>query len=436
MSFTQELSMVPRFGLEVSPALISFAEMLMLPYPAMLPVIEEELSTNSALERLDNDVECPICRGAWRSRCPVCSVSAPATGAGVNQYAGEFSDITELESDSRALLRAVRLETSADPAIVDYLIESLDQHGLLDRSCEQLAAELGVNESIVSHVLEVIRRTGPPGVGAASISECLLLQLDALRLGDDQAAMARAVITAHLPALAKGYFASIASALGATPAEVRQVLDLIRKRLRPYPAFDGHAAVVRSYVVPDVVVRRHAEIAGEFTVDLVEPALTRLGVRPRARSGEARAQEADARGSVPQARSFLTQLRDRWETLRRVAECAVQRQKDFLVEGPAAFKPLTRAEVAATLDLHESTVSRTVADKYALLPDRTIVPLSTFFGASGGIDAKIRELLESADGRVSDQRLANLMCEAGYPIARRTVAKHRACLGITSTSLR
>ena len=118
-------------------------------------------------------------------------------------------------------------------------------------------------------------------------------------------------------------------------------------------------------------MREHDEIPGEFTVDLVEPALTRLRVRPATdAAGSADAATVAADASVSQARSFIAQLGDRWETLRRVAECAIERQKEFLVGGAAALKPLTRAEVAAELDLHESTVSRTVADKYALLPDR------------------------------------------------------------------
>ena len=434
MSLTCELSMVPRFGLEVSPALVSFAELLMLPYPAMQLVIEEELCNNAALERLDTG-ECPVCQGAWPTRCPVCSVALIGVGSGSHQRLGASTDAAAAESDTQALLRAVRMETEAtDTAIVEYLVDSLDRHGLLDRSCPELAAELGVDESAVSHVLDVIRRAGPPGVGATSITECLLLQLQALGLQGDVVELAQAVIAGHLPALAKGHFTSIASALDVAPAEIKRVLELIRHRLLPHPAFDGNATTAACYVVPDIVVRHHREIAGEFTVDLVEPAVTRLSVRPIG-SGHATATTA-ASGSVRQARSFLAQLRDRWETLRRVAKCAVARQKGFLVDGAVALKPLTRAEVAAELDLHESTVSRTVADKYALLPDRTIVPLTRFFSASGGVDGELRKLLESADSPVSDQRLADQLRDAGYPIARRTVAKHRARLGITAASLR
>jgi RNA polymerase sigma-54 factor len=434
LSFALEMAMAPRVGLEVSPALVAFSEMLILPCAAMQAVVENELCANGALERLDAG-DCPICRGTWRARCPVCSV--PTGGGTVNRFADVAARVAS-EPEIHALLRAVRMEIgAADAPIAECLVDSLDEHGLLDRSCAEIAAQLGVAEPVVARVLDVIRSCGPPGVGATSIPECLLLQLDALDLDDVCTRLARAVITDHLPALASGHFTSIARALGVSRAQIKQVLDLIRRRLRPYPAFTGNVPARPCYVVPDVVVREHDEIAGAFTVELVEAALTRLGIRqgPRHKAGSPSPPNA-AEDSVPRAKAFLAQLHDRWETLRRVAEYTVQRQQEFLVDGATALKPLTRAEVAAALDLHESTVSRAVADKYALLPDRTIVPLSRFFGVSGGVDGELRKLLESADGPMSDQRLADRLREAGYPIARRTVAKHRARLGFTAAPLR
>jgi len=425
LSFTLELAIVPRLGLEVSPALIAFTEMLMLPYQAMQSVVEDELSANPALERLDPG-ECPICRGVWRTRCPVCAVPADR-GAGAGGRCGG-AEPTVAEPDTEVLRRAVRLETAfADAAVVDHVIDSLDEHGLLDRSPARIAAEIGVPEPAVARVLAAVRQCGPPGVGATGVVECLLLQLDALGRDDELARLTRAVIADHLPALARGHFSAIARALGTSRAQVQEVLELIRQRLRPYPAFDGTAPTPASYVVPDVVVRRNEEVGDGFVVELVEPALTRLRVRrgiPRRSSAE-----------VSQARSFLGQLRDRWVTLRRVAEYTVLRQQDFLRCGAPALTPLTRAEVAAALGLHESTVSRAIADKYALLPDATIVPLADFFG-TGGVDGELRRLLESADGPMSDQALADRLRSAGYPIARRTVAKHRARLGYTTVPLR
>ena len=120
----------------------------------------------------------------------------------------------------------------------------------------------GSTNRLVAHVVGVIRRCGPPGVGATSISECLLFQLDALGLDDDAGRGSPGRSSRdHLPALARGHFALIATALGVSRTEIQQVLDLIRQRLRPYPAFDGNAPEVSCYVVPDVVVREHDEVA-------------------------------------------------------------------------------------------------------------------------------------------------------------------------------
>ena len=422
MSFALEMAMAPRVSLEVSPAQVAFSELLMLPWAAMQAAVERELCTNPALERLDGG-DCPLCRGTWRTRCPACSPSSGRSAAAPVRTFADPGERGARESDVTTLRREVVLETTAaEVPIAECLVDSLDEHGLLDRPCSQIAADLDVSEAAVARVLEVVRRCGPPGVGAESLTQCLLLQLDALEPEDPRTPLARRVIANHLPALGRGHFASIARALDVPRAEVEQVLALIRRRLRPYPAFDGNTAAVSSYVVPDVVVREHGEIAGAFTVELVEPAVTRLGVR--APSGAA--------AEASRARSFLGQLRDRWDTLRRIAEYAVERQREFLMDGPAALKPLTRAEAAAALGLHESTVSRAVADKFALLPDMSIVPLARFFGVSGGLDGQLRRLLESADAPMSDQRLADRLREAGYPVARRTVAKHRARLGFAS----
>ncbi|SFR29839.1 RNA polymerase, sigma 54 subunit, RpoN/SigL [Lentzea waywayandensis] len=423
MSIALEMRMAPRLGLEVSPAMVVFGELLMLPYPAMQFLIDDELSANAALERTDTE-ECPLCRGAWRARCPVCTVRADRAGG---PSMAEARDVAVAEPDTHALLRAVRAEIgTSDAAVVEYVIGSLDEHGLLDQSCAQLAVELGVAEPLVARAVDVIRRTGPPGVGAFTVAECLLLQLDALCLQDELVPLARAVINDHLPALAKGRFAAIATALGVSRGSIRQVLELIRLRLRPYPAFDGNSAATASHVVPDMIVRAHDEIDGEVVVELVEPAMNRLAIR-RCGRGD---------GTASRAHSFLAQLHDRWATLRGVAECAVEHQKEFLLYGGAALAPLTRASVAGELGLHESTVSRAVADKYVLLPDRTVVPLSRFFGVSGGLDEELRRLLVSAAGPVSDQHLTELLREAGYSVARRTVAKHRARLGFAAASLR
>ena len=416
MSVTFEFAMTPRFGLEVSPALIAFSEMLMLPCAALRDVVEDELSANAELERLEPG-ECPICRGSWTARCPLCAVPA-RTRTADDPPTGPPTCPTPT-ADVQALRRLVHAEIpAADGALADYLIDSLDHHGLFDQSSAEMAADLAMPEDRVAGVVAAIRRCGPPGLGATGVAECLLLQLDALHLPDD--ALARAVIADHLAALGRGHFAAIAETLGTTREAVRAVLDLIRRRLRPYPAFDGAGATGPAYVVPDVVIQPDGD---GFRVELVEAAVTRLRARPGG-PGSAR-----PGCSWPSCATGGT-------TLRRVTEHVADRQRAFLARGAAHLVPLTRAEVATALGLHESTVSRAVADKYVLMPDG---PPSRWRRSSRTAAAPTRRcagILHAAHGRLSDQQLADRLRDAGYPMARRTVAKHRARLGFASAALR
>lgn len=177
MSVTFELAMAPRFGLEVSPALIAFGELLMLPCAALHDLVEDELDANAELERLEPG-DCPICRGGWTARCPLCGVPALKRTA---EDPRPSRDVPDTDSDVQALRCLVRAEVSAaDGALADYLIDSLDHHGLFDQTTVELAADLGMPEDRVAGVAAVIRRCGPPGVGATGVAECLLLQLDAL----------------------------------------------------------------------------------------------------------------------------------------------------------------------------------------------------------------------------------------------------------------
>ena len=386
--------MAPRFGLEVSPALVSFAEMLMLPFAAMQSVIEEELCSNSALERVDAG-ECPICRGEWRTRCPVCSVPASGSSSGADAPRRRAGRSAAAEPDTDALLRAVRMETRPPTR----RSPSTSSTASTSTGCWTARAPTSPPSSASRRRPSRRCWTSSAGSGRpasappASPSACCCSWTPRPRRG--AAALARAVITDHLPALAQGPLH-----LHRGRARSRPRRDQAGPRAHPAPAaavsgVRRQRAPGRGYVVPDVVVREHDEIPGEFIVDLVEPALTRLGVRAT-RRGAVPGRRAGAR--CPRARSFLAQLQTAGRPCGGSPSARSSGSRSSWSAGRRRCKPLTRAEVAAELDLHESTVSRAVADKYALLPDRTIVPLSRFFGASGGRRRRTAKLLESADG--------------------------------------
>ena len=242
MSFALEMAMAPRVSLEVSPALVVFGELLTLPCAAMESVVEGELArTPRWSASTPATARSAEARGGLGARCARASPSRERAAGSSRPPTGAAA-----EPDTQALLHAVRMETgAADAAIAEHLVDSLDEHGLLDRSCAQIAADLGVAEAAVARVLDVIRalraargrRVQPVRVPTAAAGRPRTSTTTGRRL-------TRAVIADHLPALARGHFTSIAKALGVSRAEVQQVLDLIRRRLRPYPAFDGNAPAV------------------------------------------------------------------------------------------------------------------------------------------------------------------------------------------------
>jgi RNA polymerase sigma-54 factor len=438
-----EYQLESRMSLHASPALIAASEMLELPWHALEAVVQEALDQNPALVRLDA-AECAVCQDRWPARCPACSPQGspsrrPGDSGSAAVHPGPERPAPQTDADT--LLAMVRMAVRpSDVAIAEYVIASLDDHGRLDAEPAEIAAALDTNESSVLRVLAAVRENGPPGVAATSAAECLLLQLDGLELVDEATkALACRVIGGHLPALARGHLASIASVLGVDQQCVAEVLRLIRERLRPYPAFEGGSPQPRACVVPDLIIRKRPEAPDELTVELVEPRRLRLGITP----GFARRLEqpglGDAgqlRGRLAEARQLLGQLRDRWETLRKVATYTVDRQRDFVREGPSGLLPLTRAEVAEALALHQSTVSRATAGKYAMLPSGRIVPLAAFYSASGGLAEELRRMVGDEDRPLSDEELAAELRARGHAIARRTVTKYRLKLGIPAAAQR
>ena len=432
-----------RMDLGISPALVAASEMLELSSLALESMVEEVLAQNPVLERLDV-AECAVCGDRWPTRCPVCaSPGSPSRLPGSLATAvtpNPRLDHPAPETDADILLDAVRLAVrQSDVRIAEYVVASLDHHGRLDQSPGDIAKALATDQDAVLRVLAAVRENGPPGVGATTAAECLLLQLDALDLDEVVYDLARSVIAEHLPALAKGHFAAIASALGVDQQRVVQVLHLIREQLLPYPAFEGSAPPSNSRVVPEVIIRERSDAPGEFDVELVEPRRMRVGISPNYLQLVEKPSPNEAsqlRSLVFEARSLLGQLRDRWETLRLVTTCTVERQKDFLRNGSRALRPLTRAEVAASLGLHESIVSRAVSGRYAMLPSDKIVPMSTFFSSSGGLAEELKRIVTSERQPLSDEEVAARLCLLGYSAARRTVTKYRNKLGIPAAGQR
>ncbi len=283
----------------------------------------------------------------------------------------------------------------------------------------------------------------PLGVGARDLTECLTLQLRALNRSEAQA-IAILIVKQHLDALAKRDYKKLSAATGADETLLREAQALI-VRCEPKPG-RPFARTDQQIVVPDVIVRK----AGRgFKVTLnadVMPKLRINDVYAQALRGQRGAGELSVR--LQEARWFVKNIKQRFDTILRVSTAIVERQRNFFSHGAIAMRPLVLREIADELGLHESTISRVTTAKYMATPFGTF-ELKYFFGSSlateaGGnasstaVRALIRQLVtaESQDNPWSDNQLASMLAEQGITVARRTVAKYREALRIAPANLR
>jgi RNA polymerase sigma-54 factor len=252
----------------------------------------------------------------------------------------------------------------------------------------------------------------------------------------------------HFRELAHRRYREIARGLELTPRRVETEWEFIRATLHPYPAhgFDGGAsslAPAATPVRPDVVIRRSAT---GYAAEVVERNRYVLRVNAEylwarkhlARLRQDEATRAHIRKHVDQAQAFIAALRQRWDTMQRVSDALIEMQCDFLEYGQSALKPLTRADVARRIGLHESTVSRATDGKYVLLPNGQAASFDDFFDASLPAKKALLDVIgeENAERPFSDEQLMRILRRKGIEIARRTIAKYREELGVLPSRMR
>ena len=352
---------------------------------------------------------------------------------------------------------ALTQATPRDAALVTALVDELDDNGYLGVSLEELAAlfppELEIDADELRSALGLLQSFDPAGVGARNISECLCLQLrvpdlDCLPEARDAEvlALARQISAQHLPLLGARDYAKLRKALGCNDDQLRAAQSLIR-RLDPRPG-SRYSSPAADYVVPDVIVRKAGT---QWRAMLNGEAMPRLRINQmyaQILKSERSSAHPGLSSQLQEARWLIRNVQQRFDTILRVAQAIVDRQQGFLNHGEVAMRPLVLREIADTLGLHESTISRVTTQKYMLTPLGTF-ELKYFFGShvateTGGaasstaIRALIKQLIGAEDPTqpLSDSQLAQTLGEQGIVVARRTVAKYREALKIPPVSLR
>ncbi|MBM6926813.1 RNA polymerase factor sigma-54 [Pseudoflavonifractor phocaeensis] len=334
------------------------------------------------------------------------------------------------------------------PEVVEagaFLVESLNANGWLDEPLEDLAVGYGCPLALMEEALKVVQSLEPAGVGARDLSECLRLQL-IRRTPVNQLAVR--IVESQLDALSKSRYGLIARALKAAPEEVRAACELIRT-LNPRPGTGFAAREHLTYINPDIIVVSFPDHFELLTNDYYFPHLGISGYYTRLlKESDDQQVKEYLTGKVRQAKWMVHAIEQRRSTLMSCASCILDLQEAFFRQGPGHLVPMSLADVAGHIGVHESTVSRAVKDKY-IQCSMGVYPLSYFFsrglGASAGGEetaspdaakALLKKLIAGEDKRkpLSDQKLCELMSAQGCVLSRRTVAKYRDELHIPSTT--
>jgi len=339
-----------------------------------------------------------------------------------------------------------------DCVLVGLLIDELDDHGYLSTPISEiltiLPAELDVDADELKAALCLLQSFDPPGVGAQSLSECLLLQLrQRSETGGTAAevlACAQEVAASQLALLATGNLNRLREALG-VPMPVLRAAHALLLQLEPRPARNW-AGTPADYVTPDVVVRKQR---GRWTA-MLNPAVVPK-VRINAVYEELLAQTTvspELQAQLQQAQGLVKSVNQRFVTILKVAQAIVDQQTAYFEKGVAGMRPMVLRDIALQLGLHESTISRATRHKYAQTP-WGVIELKQFFGSALQTEdgdstsaAAVRSLIaklvseEPPHKPLSDSKIADRLAEQGVVIARRTVAKYREAAGIEPAILR
>ncbi len=454
LRLTQQLTMTPQLQQAI--------RLLQLPVMELQTQIQEALEENVMLEveeptggedPVEGDGEAELAEvetasdGDWQDTQP--------TGLSDTSYQGsdfsgpqEYVDRSE-ETLQDHLLWQLELE-NFDPRttiIGQAIIDAVNDDGYLtddlDTIRTTLAPEVLADVDEVEAVLSLVQRLDPAGIGARSVSECVLLQLRQLERDTPGLKLAKQIAAEYLELVADHQLAALKRRLQANDEALDHALALVRAcHPRPGASINAPAA---EYIVPDVFVRK---VDGRWIVELNASVAPQLRVNQAYAGSLGRSGEYDIlRAQLQEARWLIRSLEIRNDTMLRVATTIVQRQHEFLEHGEELMKPMVLRDVAEAVEMHESTISRVTTSKYMHTP-RGVFEFRHFFSShlassegdqsSTAVRAKIRRLIsqEDAGKPLSDNRLAKILADEGIKVARRTVAKYREAMKIPSSSER
>jgi len=336
--------------------------------------------------------------------------------------------------------------SASDRKAAELIIGNIDDNGFLQSTPEEMALNSGIPKEDFEKTLVLIQGFHPRGVGARDLRECLLMQL---KQEGKENILEYKIVSEHMEDLGRRRFPEIARRMGTSVEDVQKAADNIG-RLNPRPG-QVFAAAPQNYVLPDVTVER---VDGDYQVTLNDEQIPHLRISNLYKDiiASGNTQSSDIRNyirdKIRSGKFLIRSIHQRQQTISNIANQIVSRQRDFLEHGPSYLKPMTMAEVAEAVGVHETTVSRAVSGKYMATP-QGIFEMKYFFTpgyqtATGeslsntSVKEAILDLVKRENGNqpLSDNEIVEILSERGIPIARRTVAKYRTELNILPSHMR
>lgn len=329
--------------------------------------------------------------------------------------------------------------------ICKYIIANLDSKGYLECSLDIICEKLHINRELCNKCLKVVQSLEPCGVGARNLVECLLLQVDRKGLSDT---FLKEIISNYLPQLAESKITYIAKELGISPLEVQRISDLI-KTLEPKPSRGFSEGEDIGYIIPDAYIRK---INNEYIIIMNDNILPKLNINKVYKEVINMSNDKVAidyvKDKINNAIFLIKSIESRKNTLYKVLQEILSFQYEYFQLGDQYLKPMTIKSIANTLELHESTVSRAIRDKYIALNDGKIKKIKELFTNSlnvnneelstNNIKKMLKEVIDKEDKRkpLSDSAISEILNARGVSISRRTVAKYREEMEIKSSTRR
>jgi RNA polymerase sigma-54 factor len=425
--------------------------------------INRALNENPALV-IKEEKHCPTCNHLLHEGqiCPICSrprttpdnesiVFMSARGEFVPKSSNSEDEIftdenmgsEEISLEEYVLRQIISDLKEEEQIIAAYILNQLDEDGFFMEDMNDVASYYHVPISTIEGIKKIIQKADPIGIASASPGEAIQIQLEDLRENGEVPDTYLKIADQFLNLVLKKQYKEISQELKIPIQEVIDAADYFSKNLNPYPT-RAHWGTFRQpsseknqvYSNPDVIISHlNNDPTQSLLVEVIIPYISFLEINPFYTQAIKEANDetkSDLRSDYEKANLFIKCLQQRNNTMQRLLERISSLQKEYILKGEKFNKPLTRAQIAVELKVHESTISRAVSSKSVQLPDGKIIPMSLFFDRSLGVRAELKEIIiaEKKDDPLSDSEIVKILKNKGFEVARRTVAKYRLMEGI------